>query len=264
MLVSRGCRSVLYVSGLVTGFASWLSPLCLLIVAGILYLYRYRWTRNYHLSILILSYFGMVVWVKWLVSHNFKEERHMRCFTRVQSTRGPRKREQTSHDVVQALEEGNRALPQFRVRGQQHVDPVCTAQHLCSTETIVVAHDIVEQARSCIVRNICLVSVRLFVFLPVRFIYGEAISALPMNGGAYNVLINTSSKPVASFAACLAVISYIATGVVSAATAVSYLQVIQSLRSANMPPLRRVISEAYRENDLVLSGAGKHVLAPMA
>lgn len=46
-----------------------------------------------------------------------------------------------------------------------------------------------------------------------------------MNGGAYNVLINTSSKPVASFAACLAVISYIATGVVSAATAVSYLQV---------------------------------------
>lgn len=46
-----------------------------------------------------------------------------------------------------------------------------------------------------------------------------------MNGGAYNVLINTTSKPVASFAACLAVISYIATGVVSAATAISYLQV---------------------------------------
>ncbi|CAN0073874.1 unnamed protein product, partial [Ectocarpus fasciculatus] len=59
-----------------------------------------------------------------------------------------------------------------------------------------------------------------------RFIYGEAISALPMNGGAYNVLINTTSKPVASFAACLAVISYIATGVVSAATAISYLQTL--------------------------------------
>lgn len=49
-----------------------------------------------------------------------------------------------------------------------------------------------------------------------------------MNGGAYNVLINTTSKPVASFAACLAVISYVATGVVSAATAVSYLQVFMS------------------------------------
>lgn len=46
-----------------------------------------------------------------------------------------------------------------------------------------------------------------------------------MNGGAYNVLINTTSKPMASLAACLAVISYIATGVVSAATAISYLQV---------------------------------------
>lgn len=32
--------SVLYVTGLVTGFAGWLSPVCLLIVAGILYLYR--------------------------------------------------------------------------------------------------------------------------------------------------------------------------------------------------------------------------------
>lgn len=51
-----------------------------------------------------------------------------------------------------------------------------------------------------------------------------------MNGGAYNVLINTTSKPVASFAACLAVISYIATGVVSAATAISYLQVLIAIR----------------------------------
>lgn len=33
-------HSVLYVSGLVTGFAGWLSPVCLMMVAGILYLYR--------------------------------------------------------------------------------------------------------------------------------------------------------------------------------------------------------------------------------
>ncbi|CAN0427988.1 unnamed protein product, partial [Discosporangium mesarthrocarpum] len=59
-----------------------------------------------------------------------------------------------------------------------------------------------------------------------RFIYGEAISALPMNGGSYNVLINTTSKPMASFAACLAIISYIATGVVSATTAIAYLQTV--------------------------------------
>lgn len=56
-----------------------------------------------------------------------------------------------------------------------------------------------------------------------RFIYGEAISALPMNGGSYNVLINTTSKSIASVSACLGVISYIATGVVSASTAIAYL-----------------------------------------
>ncbi len=39
-----------------------------------------------------------------------------------------------------------------------------------------------------------------------------------MNGGSYNVLINTTSKAIASIAACLGVISYIATGVVSATT----------------------------------------------
>ncbi|CAM9778554.1 unnamed protein product, partial [Discosporangium mesarthrocarpum] len=33
--------SVLYVSGLVASSAGWLSPVCLLMVAGILYLYRW-------------------------------------------------------------------------------------------------------------------------------------------------------------------------------------------------------------------------------
>lgn len=38
--------SVLYVTGLVTGFAGWLSPVCLLMVAGILYLYRQAALRH--------------------------------------------------------------------------------------------------------------------------------------------------------------------------------------------------------------------------
>jgi hypothetical protein len=39
-------------------------------------------------------------------------------------------------------------------------------------------------------------------------------------------LINTTSKAIASFAACLAIISYLATGVVSAATAIAYLKTL--------------------------------------
>eukprot|EP00612_Vaucheria_litorea_P000521 CAMPEP_0171454210 /NCGR_PEP_ID=MMETSP0945-20130129/1591_1 /TAXON_ID=109269 /ORGANISM="Vaucheria litorea, Strain CCMP2940" /LENGTH=392 /DNA_ID=CAMNT_0011979195 /DNA_START=44 /DNA_END=1219 /DNA_ORIENTATION=+ len=69
---------------------------------------------------------------------------------------------------------------------------------------------------------VCLLIVAGILYL-YRFIYGEAITALPLNGGSYNVLINTTSKAIASFAACLAIISYIATGVVSSASAIAYL-----------------------------------------
>lgn len=64
-----------------------------------------------------------------------------------------------------------------------------------------------------------LVSFTLYLF---RKIYGEAVTALPLNGGAYNVLLNTTSKSTASIAACLTILSYIATAVVSAGSAVAY------------------------------------------
>ncbi|CAK4745518.1 hypothetical protein LEN26_016727 [Aphanomyces euteiches] len=56
-----------------------------------------------------------------------------------------------------------------------------------------------------------------------RFIYGEVVNAIPMNGGSYNVLLNTTSKRIASVAASLAILSYIATGVVSGTSACTYL-----------------------------------------
>eukprot|EP00644_Phytophthora_capsici_P013306 jgi/Phyca11/504082/fgenesh2_kg.PHYCAscaffold_5_\ len=65
-----------------------------------------------------------------------------------------------------------------------------------------------------------LVSVVLYFF---RFIYEEVITAIPMNGGTYNALLNTTSKRTAAFAACLGILSYLATGVVSATNSVRYL-----------------------------------------
>ena len=38
----------------------------------------------------------------------------------------------------------------------------------------------------------------------------------PLNGGAYNALLNTTSKSLASMAACLTLLSYMATAVISA------------------------------------------------
>ena len=68
-----------------------------------------------------------------------------------------------------------------------------------------------------------LVACTLYLF---RSIYGESVTALPLNGGAYNVLLNTTSKSTAAMAACLTILSYMATAVVSAASAIDYLQSI--------------------------------------
>ncbi len=68
--------------------------------------------------------------------------------------------------------------------------------------------------------SLLVVALVLFLF---RKIYGEVVGALPLNGGAYNVLLNTSSKRVASFAATLTVLSYMATAVLSGSEAMHYL-----------------------------------------
>jgi len=55
-----------------------------------------------------------------------------------------------------------------------------------------------------------------------RNVYAEVGSALPLNGGAYNVLLNTTSKAKAATAACLTLLSYMATAVLSAYEAMQY------------------------------------------
>ncbi|PWI31630.1 amino acid permease [Flavobacteriaceae bacterium LYZ1037] len=55
-----------------------------------------------------------------------------------------------------------------------------------------------------------------------RKIYGEVVGALPLNGGAYNALLNTTKKSTASFAATLTVLSYMATAVISASESIKY------------------------------------------
>ena len=68
--------------------------------------------------------------------------------------------------------------------------------------------------------TLLIVSLVLFLF---RKIYGEVVGALPLNGGAYNALLNTTSKSVASIAATLTLLSYMATAVISGNEAIHYL-----------------------------------------
>ncbi|RUP43698.1 hypothetical protein BC936DRAFT_136842 [Jimgerdemannia flammicorona] len=61
------------------------------------------------------------------------------------------------------------------------------------------------------------------VIYPFKDIITEVGTALPLNGGTYNCMLNTTSKLFAAVAAALSILSYVATAVVSAATATAYL-----------------------------------------
>jgi len=75
--------------------------------------------------------------------------------------------------------------------------------------------------------SLLMVGAVLFLF---RKIYGEVVGALPLNGGAYNALLNTTSKSMASLAATLTILSYMATAVISANEAMHYAHsLIESL-----------------------------------
>ncbi len=55
-----------------------------------------------------------------------------------------------------------------------------------------------------------------------RTIYAEVGSALPLNGGTYTLLLNTTNKKLAAGAAVLTLLSYVATACISAGEAMHY------------------------------------------
>ncbi len=57
-----------------------------------------------------------------------------------------------------------------------------------------------------------------------RTIYAEVGSALPLNGGTYTLLLNTTNKKLAAGAAVLTLLSYVATACISAGEAMHYAQ----------------------------------------
>lgn len=65
-----------------------------------------------------------------------------------------------------------------------------------------------------------------FIVLVLFFykgVYTEVVEALPINGGAYNCLLNAASKPFAAVAGTMTILSYVATAVLSGNTAIEYL-----------------------------------------
>lgn len=58
--------------------------------------------------------------------------------------------------------------------------------------------------------------------------YNEAVTGIPVNGGTYNLMLNTVSKKIAGLVACLSFLSYLATAIVSAFAAVIFLSELWS------------------------------------
>lgn len=56
-----------------------------------------------------------------------------------------------------------------------------------------------------------------------KSVYTEVVEALPTNGGAYNCLLNATSKNLAALAGTTTVLSYVATSVISGESAMQYL-----------------------------------------
>lgn len=98
--------------------------------------------------------------------------------------------------------------------------------------------------------SLLMVAVILFFF---RRIYGEVVGALPLNGGAYNALLNTTKKSTASLAASLTVLSYMATAVISASEAVKYAHSIWEV----IPVLPLTIALLALFMGLVILGIGE-------
>ncbi|PKP24605.1 MAG: amino acid permease [Bacteroidetes bacterium HGW-Bacteroidetes-2] len=98
--------------------------------------------------------------------------------------------------------------------------------------------------------SLLIVSAVLFLF---RKIYGEVVGALPLNGGAYNALLNTTKKSTASLAATLTVLSYMATAVISASEAIKYMHSIWHI----IPVLPVTIGLLFLFMVLVIRGIGE-------
>ncbi|MBD0822732.1 APC family permease [Aestuariibaculum marinum] len=98
--------------------------------------------------------------------------------------------------------------------------------------------------------SLLLVSAILFLY---RKIYGEVVGALPLNGGAYNALLNTTKKSTASFAATLTVLSYMATAVISSSEAIKYAHSLWS----GIPIVYATIFLLFIFMGLVIMGIGE-------
>lgn len=88
-----------------------------------------------------------------------------------------------------------------------------------------------------------------FVLFLYKKVYTEVVEALPINGGAYNCLLNGTSKIIAAIAGVMTFLSYIATAVISAKVAIEYVHTV-----VHIPVIPMTIALLFAFALLVISG----------
>lgn len=83
-----------------------------------------------------------------------------------------------------------------------------------------------------------------------KAVYIEVVEALPINGGAYNCLLNGTTKTVAAIAGVMTILSYVATAVISAKIGVEYINTI----IGGIPVIPATIAILFGFALLVISG----------
>ncbi|MGB5694467.1 MAG: APC family permease [Polyangiales bacterium] len=115
-------------------------------------------------------------------------------------------------------------LPFTRLdQAQKHLLGTWRATAICGND---ISSSVLYVSALCAAQAGALAPIVLLIVAAVLFfyrkIYAEVGSAIPLNGGTYTVLLNTTNKRVAAAAACLTLLSYIATAVISASEGMHY------------------------------------------
>ena len=133
------------------------------------------------------------------------------------------RRVKETDEIPLTLEEENELVGQARKEklGEWLATGLC-GNNITSSALYVVALCSVPAGKFAPVALLCIAGL-LYLF---RRIYEEVVTALPVNGGTYNLLLNTTTKGNASIAACLTMLSYVTTAVISSTSAMRYLHTL--------------------------------------
>ncbi|EGZ14169.1 hypothetical protein PHYSODRAFT_562553 [Phytophthora sojae] len=154
-----------------------------------------------------------------VVDQRFKEPTwmHPNIGGEAQYVHGPVEEIAAVHDELEARESGNK-LGEWTATSIGGND-IMSSVLFSTGQTIAKAGKLAPVAQ-------LLVTIVIYC---LRWVFEEVMSAVPLNGGFYTAMLNSSPKKVAAVCAVFSILSYLATGVVNGVSAMNYVNESLSL-----------------------------------